>query len=211
MGQYIHYLPNYPINSIRVAAVENGAGFTVQWPLDSLSQQSFWTEIDLPAVFAHDIKLDAYGRPESLTFHYRNPDTGAEESDVCLIPASSRGRKRAPREPNNLQIENAFKRIKQTYAISPEEWNAIREFQNGECPGCGDFLSPYPDPLLAVVDHDHALEKNPLSDSMGPTRSSRCANTALAIASVNRKRPVPVKKVGNPPTIILSGINENLR
>lgn len=159
MGQYIHHLPNHPINSIRVAVVENGLGFTVQWPRGSFAQQSFWTEIDLPAVFAHDINLDAYGRPESLTFHYRNPDTGAEESDVCLIPASSRGRKRAPLEPTNLQIENAFKRIKQTYGISPEEWHTIREFQNGECPGCGDFLSPYPDNLLAVVDHDHALER----------------------------------------------------
>ena len=158
MGKYVHLRGNFLSNSIRIAEVEDGAGFTVQWPWDRY-RQSFWAEIDLSTVFAHDIKLDAYGRPETLTFHYRNPDTGAEESDVCLIPASSRGRKRAPREPNNLQIENAFKRIKQTYGISPEEWHTIREFQNGECPGCGDFLSPYPDQLLAVVDHDHALEK----------------------------------------------------
>ena len=158
MGKYVDLWGNHPINSIRIAEVEGGAGFTVQWPWDRY-RQSFWAEIDLSTVFAHDIKLDVYGRPETLTFHYRNPDTGAEESEVCLIPASSRGRKRAPREPTNLQIENAFKRIKQTYGISPEEWHIIREFQNGECPGCGDFLSPYPDNLLAVVDHDHALEK----------------------------------------------------
>ena len=159
MGKYVDLWGNQPLKSIRIAEVKEGAGFTVQLPLVHHARQSFWTEIDLSTVFAHDIKLDAYGRPETLTFHYRNPDTGAEESDVCLIPASSRGRKRAPREPNNRQIENSFKRIKQTYGISPEEWHTIREFQNGECPGCGDFLSPYPDKLLAVVDHDHALEK----------------------------------------------------